>query len=451
MFNRPRRKLKSKQPPLPPSGIAEVSLCVFDDRKRLLHSFCSFHPDSGPSGVFDLLGHAEDIAENGVLAEALSLHYSSSVSIFCENGTQKMLHVLPFKSSRDRWYFTCLQITAEQSVSAERAADACGLSGNHVCLLMVGGDNTILSAGSIVPPALGYSPNELQGMNLSHLFSPADLNMIQATSIDSNESLRNCVLHCLDNSARDVEVKKYSVLDGYTLYGICDVTRPHEGCVQISTRERRRIGQDLHDSIGQLLTGISLLSRSLANDLTRVGHPGDADAIQISELANDASNQIRQISRGLMPSEIVKNGLFISLRELARITSDSCGLHCCARLDETVIFSDAAVETHLYRIAQEAINNAVRHAHATEIIIIIGRHNGLPQLEISDNGVWNHPSGQEGMGMKTMEYRASVIGGHLMVSNRPGGTSIVCRLDMDDFTDVRGDSIGTQQGEIRYG
>jgi len=238
-----------------------------------------------------------------------------------------------------------------------------------------------------------------------------------------------------------VEVKKYSASDHFTLYAMWDVTAPQstEDLSQVANRERRRIGQDLHDSIGQLLTGISLLSRSLANSLKRLGHSGDLDAAQISALADDASNQIRKISRGLMPSEIVDKGLFDSLRELARTTSNSCGLLCVARIDETAKFADGAVETHLYRIAQEAVNNAVRHADASRIDIVVTQENGLPRLEVVDNGTWKETvSDVNGIGMRTMEYRASAIGAHFRAgAHEQGGTSVVCLLEAEELMETR--------------
>jgi two-component system sensor kinase FixL len=156
-------------------------------------------------------------------------------------------------------------------------------------------------------------------------------------------------------------------------------------------------------------------------------------------LADEASNQIRQISRGLMPSEIVNQGLFESLRELARITKAACGIACQARLDESLKFPDAAVETHLYRIAQEAVNNSVRHAQASQIDIIVSEMNGLTQLEVVDDGSWEEPDETIlGIGMRTMEYRASAIGGQLHVgAMKQGGTRMVCRLEIDESLATR--------------
>ena len=140
-----------------------------------------------------------------------------------------------------------------------------------------------------------------------------------------------------------------------------------------------------------------------------------------------------------MPSDIVQSGLFPSLRNLARITTESCGLHCAVELDETVEFADSAVETHLFRIAQESVNNAIRHANATRIDILVSQVNGMPQLEINDNGQWKEmQENSGGIGLKTMQYRATAICGQLNVGpSGNGGTTVVCRLEMEDLFETR--------------
>jgi signal transduction histidine kinase len=97
------------------------------------------------------------------------------------------------------------------------------------------------------------------------------------------------------------------------------------------------------------------------------------------------------------------------------------------------------VETHLYRIAQEAVNNAVRHADASRIDIVVTQDNGLPRLEVVDNGTWKETvSDVNGIGMKTMEYRAAAIGAHFKAgAHAQGGTSVVCLLEADDLTEMR--------------
>lgn len=429
---------KTESPP--PEGIAEIIFCVFDEKHRLHHLFRSEENDRPGSRYFRFLNEPDQSFDHGVVRDAVASRKPVSFSLAYGDNLRKYLYVLPYERKRGKWRFACLQLCREFAGQHE-ARRLCPLSENRFFLILGDASHQIRSASSRIPEGFGYSPGNLIGMNLSDVFSPIDLEVIGSCSADTNESILSCACFCVDGSRRDVEVRKYSAPDHCTLYAVCDVTAPQftEEFSQIATRERRRIGQDLHDSIGQLLTGISLLSRSLANSLKRLGHSGDLDAAQISALADDASNQIRKISRGLMPTEIVDNGLFDSLRELARTTTNSCGLLCVARIDEVVEFADGAVETHLYRIAQEAVNNAVRHADASRIDIVVTQENGLPRLEVVDNGTWKEAvSDVNGIGMKTMEYRASAIGAHFKAgAHTQGGTSVVCLLEAEDLMATR--------------
>jgi len=435
------RKVDEKEGGPPPAGIAEIIFCVFDDKHRLLHQFLSVDDSRPGTEYFRFLNNPEKAFDHCIVREAIATRKAASVSLAYGNSLQKCLYVLPYELKRGKWRFACLQLCRESAGGhADEPANTCVLSEHRFFLVLADADQQIRAVSSRIPDGFGYSAENLTGMSLGDMFSPVDLEVIGACSTDTNDSILSCVCFCLDGSRRDVVVKKYSAPDHCTLYAVCDVTAAQnaEEISQIATRERRRIGQDLHDSIGQLLTGISLLSRSLANSLKRQGQAGDLDAAQISALADDASNQIRKISRGLMPTEIVDKGLFASLRELARTTTDSCGLLCVARIDETVEFADGAVETHLYRIAQEAVNNAVRHAGATRIDIVVEQVNGLPRLEVFDNGKWKETmSDMNGIGMKTMEYRASAIGARFKAgAHEKGGTRVQCLLEAEELMEA---------------
>ena len=422
-----------------PVGMSGFEFFVFNDKLRIRHSFrveSSFMENTSSSESF-----GDDFSES-VLRQARESRKPTTVASVQGAGFRKYLYVLPYEQKREKWHTACVQIDLCPPAS-NLVFDPCvrALIEGRVCLMMVDSHNTILSTSPHVLGSVGYTPENLVGNNLSNLFTETEMQMILSCSADTFESMKSCIFHCLDGSRRDVEIKKFSVPDQLTLYAIFDVSphRVNEELGEVTMRERRRIGQDLHDSIGQLMTGISLLSRSLANSLNREGHSSGADAVQISELADDASNQIRQISRGLMPTEIVQRGLYESLRELARITTESCGVECVAQVDESVSFGDGGIETHLYRIAQEAVTNAVRHANADRIQIIVSRENENPQLVISDNGTWKVPSEDlEGIGLKTMAYRAAVIDGHLTVGeDAEAGTKVVCRLEDDEDFEVR--------------
>lgn len=441
MFNRFR---KSEEKPVlpPPPGVSELIICVFDEKQRVSHYVRTVQDGEVEDNRFRLLNDPDRAFESHVIQEAVDSRHSASVSFSYGRDLQKYLYVLPYCRKHSKWQCLCMQIAVDRpDPNIAMPAYVRALTEDRVCLLMVDGGNRILAAGAKVPTVFGYSSAQLADLSLTDLFSSSDVGIMKTWHDEHHNSELNCVFGCLDGARREVEIKKYDLPDGCTLYGIFDVASPqfNEEIAQVSMRERRRIGQDLHDSIGQLLTGISLLSRSLAINLKRDGNPGDEDAAQISDLADDASNQIRQISRGLMPADIVHRGLFDSLRELGRVTTECCGLVCDVQIDESVVFGDGAVETHLFRIAQEAVNNAVRHANADHIDIVLSQHNGQPQLLVRDNGSWrNIMENSGGIGMKTMQYRASAINGHLNIEmSKSGGTQVMCRLEIDELLATR--------------
>ncbi|MDF7808424.1 sensor histidine kinase [Pontiellaceae bacterium B12219] len=428
-----------------PSGIAEIIFCIFDEKRRLKHHYQSIRPNGASAGGFKLLNDPAAAFDHILLCEAVSSRKPVSVLFNEGAGRSVFFNVLPYEYKRGRFHFACLQVAIEQQSAQETEPvdSLIALDESRVCLLLADARKAVLAASSVVPEAFGYSSDKLVGQKLSDLFGVADLGRIYSGSADTHESIQNCVFQCQDGSKRDVEVKKYTATDGGMLYVVSDVTRPqlNEEITSVATRERRRIGQDLHDSVGQMLTGISLLGRSLANGLKRAGNAAHEDAAQISDLADDASNQIRQISRGLMPTDIVHRGLHDSLRNLARMTTASCGMKCETAIDDRIVFPDGAIETHLFRIAQEAVNNAVRHSGGSHIYITISEEEGLPQLEVRDNGRWrNIIENEGGIGMRTMQYRATAINGKLNIGQVPGGgTRVLCRLEADDFGEIRVD------------
>lgn len=440
MFRIPSRKSIVAHPP---TGVAELIICVFDEKQRVRHHFQACDPGHcPPNEAFHFLNNPDHAFDRYVLTEAIESRKPVSLALSYGEGQRKYLYVLPYERKRGHLRYVCMQVTtARPDPDSVDIAGLCALADERLCLLLVNQEQSIVSVSPRMPESFGYVSESLAGMKLNDIFSAGDVNILQACSPDTNESIQSCIFHCVDGSKRDVEIKKFSMPDKLVLYGVCDVSPKFhiQEFADVSARERRRIGQDLHDSIGQILTGISLLSRSLANDLSRSGAGGAEDATQISELADGASNQIRQISRGLMPAEVVEHGLGASLHELARLTTDMCGILCEASVDERISIGDIAVETHLFRIAQEAVHNAVRHSEATRIEIAMLEVEGLTQLIIHDNGSWKEPAGNEpGIGLKTMEYRASVIGGELKIgAGTQGGTMVTCSLEADESVVAR--------------
>jgi two-component system CheB/CheR fusion protein len=213
-----------------------------------------------------------------------------------------------------------------------------------------------------------------------------------------------------------------------------DVTERKElerGILEISEREQRRIGQDLHDGLGQHLAGLELMSQVLEQNLAGKHKKEALRAREIGRHVRAAISQTRSLARGLSPVALESEGLMSALADLAANTEQMFHLVCRFCCNPPVLVHDHAVATHLYRIAQEAVSNAIKHGKARTITIGLRQSPGRVELEIHDDGVgWaGEPAQGKGMGLRIMRYRADRVGGSLGVGPRPkGGTAVTCTL-----------------------
>jgi len=213
-----------------------------------------------------------------------------------------------------------------------------------------------------------------------------------------------------------------------------DVTeskRLEKAILDISAREQARIGQDLHDGLGQHLTGVAFMSKVLQQKLAANSQPETADAAKIVQLVNEAINTTRELSRGLLPVKSETTGLMSALEQWSGEIQDLFGVACRFICKDPILIHNDNVATHLYRIAQEAVNNAIRHAHPTEITVTLTKAGEGMSMRIQDNGVGLaiDPGSSGGMGLRIMNYRAKMIGGTLQVKRGPvGGTIVTCQL-----------------------
>lgn len=198
--------------------------------------------------------------------------------------------------------------------------------------------------------------------------------------------------------------------------------------VTASEREQQRIGADLHDGLCQYLAGIACAAGSLRDDLAQRFLAEAETACEIHELLKDAIVQARNMARGIAPVHMDEAGLASALEDLASTNSRIHEVRCAFQPEGEVMIAEPATANHLYRIAQEATSNAVRHGHATEILITLALDQGHVILTVRDNGVGicAAESPSPGMGLRSMRYRAGLMKGTIEISAPPGGGSSVC-------------------------
>ena len=203
--------------------------------------------------------------------------------------------------------------------------------------------------------------------------------------------------------------------------------------IQVSEDQQTRLGQELHDGLGQHLTGVAFLGEALAEQLSNHLPTLRHSAQEIVRLVNDAISTTRSLARGLCPAILESGGLVAALQQLADETSQRCGIQCIFDCKNSTHPADKIVVINLYRIAQEATNNAIRHGKAKRISIEFATVDGKHHLLVSDDGVGFNPSAMTnpaGLGHHIMGYRARVIGASLDIHSRPEeGTqvSVVCK------------------------
>ncbi len=200
--------------------------------------------------------------------------------------------------------------------------------------------------------------------------------------------------------------------------------------LEISAREQRRIGQDLHDGLGQHLTGIAFMTKVQEQRLIEKNLPEAGDAAKIVGLVNDAIHKTRELARGLLPVVSESRGLMSALQQWAGEVEDLFRIRCRLECSTPVLIDDDAAATHLYYVAREAVNNAIKHGRARQIAIRLSADRGQGMLSICDDGcgIDDTAPGSKGMGLHLMNYRARMVGGSLDVQRvaGAGGTIVTC-------------------------
>jgi PAS domain S-box-containing protein len=341
---------------------------------------------------------------------------------------------------------------AEQLLADERNLLSALLDTVGALVLVLSADGRVLRFNRECERISGYAFEEVRGRHFGSVFlAPADAPRFRAVlrSLRAGHPVAGYESDWItkDRGARRIAWSG-AVLAGsaaappLVLSGI-DITerkRMERAILDVSTREQNQIGQDLHDGLGQHLTGIAFMSKVLEQKLAGAGLGEADDARKIVRLVNEAVHRTRELARGLVPVVSDADGLMAALDRWTREVEDLFGIPCRLQCPEPVLIADVAVATHLYHIAQEAVNNAIKHAEPTHLVVSLVRQDGTGVLSIEDDGVGPPEPlpGQGGLGLHIMGYRANMIGGSLELGKGVGGGTVVaCRFPLRSDEEVR--------------
>jgi signal transduction histidine kinase len=207
--------------------------------------------------------------------------------------------------------------------------------------------------------------------------------------------------------------------------------RLEEEILKVSEREQQRIGHDLHDNLCQHLTATALAGQVLTGRLEAKSIPEATDASQVVALVEDGIDLARNLARGLYPVEMEAEGLMAAFQQLANNITRGAKVRCVFECDKPVLIHDDAAATHLYRITQEAVRNAIGHGKAKRVGINLAEDDRAIRLTIEDDGIGvpEDLTMSSGLGIRIMAHRAAMIGGTFAIEPAPtGGTIITCTL-----------------------
>jgi len=304
-------------------------------------------------------------------------------------------------------------------------------------------EGTIISWNSGAQQIFGYHEEEVLGRNISILtppFYPNELpdvfdHICKHEEVDHYETVRQR----RDGKIVNVSIKVNPILSSLNkVTGVSliarDITskkRLELEILETSERERRRIGKDLHDSLGQNLTGISLQLKILENMLREKKLDEEVGtACRIEKMIAESIKQTRSLAKNLLTVTLQSQGLSVALKELALHSESlySIKVDCVTRVREEI--ADEVMATQLYHIAQEALTNASRHSNAAHVKIELEEDESEYILRINDDGLgFSEVESSAGLGLRIMEYRSNIINGRLSImSHEKKGTTVSCRV-----------------------
>lgn len=333
-------------------------------------------------------------------------------------------------------------VLAEEALRQEHAFSAAVLRTSGAIMIVLDASGRVVQINEACEKVSGYSAGDVIGKSMWESLLPLDvwesskLRFSPQAASPENREYEGVLL----TKQGDLRMVAWNITalknqDGTAEYVIAsglDVTERRQlekMILEISGKEQQRIGQDLHDGLCQVLAGIDVLTQVLLRKMLADSKNGVGELSTISDYVKEAIRQARMLSRGLSPVEIDSRGLMSALQQLASTTCELFQVNCVFDCAQPVFVEDNGMATHLYRICQEAISNAIKHGQAANVVISLVQSGDTTRLEIRDDGsgfVENVPH-HSGMGLRSMRYRAGTIGAELSIkAAKPHGTSVSC-------------------------
>jgi two-component system, chemotaxis family, CheB/CheR fusion protein len=411
---------------------------LHDAQGRLMRDLAPDHE----AHWFEIYGK---IALTGVPArfvnEAKALNRWYEVSAFRFGGTESRKVAVLFNDISD-------SKRAEATLRDREARLAAILNSAADAIITIDVKGAVQSVNAAAEQMFGYAAAEMIGQNVKVL-------MPFPYQVEHNRYLENylktgvrkiigigreVVARRKDGSTFPVDLAVSEVEHMKLFTGILrDITRRKElerEVVEIASQEQRRIGQDLHDSVGQELTALNILAGDLAESSRANPSNGSKLVERIVEGLQRTQHELRAVLRGLLPVAVDSQGLMAALTDLAQRTEQEGKATCTFDCPKTVVVADNLTATHLYLIAQEAVRNAVKHAQPRNIRISLKSEDGLLELSVHDDGIGMpaRPTDSEGgLGLRIMRNRATIIGATLTIQpSEPSGSLVKCVLARDN-------------------
>lgn len=307
-----------------------------------------------------------------------------------------------------------------------------------VGIVLTARDGRIIRANRAFCELLDRSPQQVIGLALADFHPDPEMISMMLRQLTERHTLHNVSTELLTpgGASRHVLADANALWERrrfvHSRWFVRDISRRKQlerELLELSERERRGFAQELHDGLGQQLGGVAYLANVLREKLTECNAPDAADATRIFSLVREAIEHTRRISRGLSPIRPEPEGLMIALRELAHQTAELFRVRCRFHCRKPVLMDDSTLAGHLFRVAQEAVNNALKHGKPRSISIRLSRARRNVTLAVADNGkgIGVLSPTRQGLGLHIMQYRAGLIRGSVTVQpRRGGGTEVIC-------------------------